>query len=144
MRAAIPFIFLSPITKRSPDGEIESADWTVLDVELYARQIEHIFNYNHVNVHERAVRQIAGTCPLDKSKANALEIPYVRCCNHKLALDVKKVPLIPLIGRTVDDVRQSMCEWKGSEKQSYGTKINKLFAFDTVCDEKEQCLFDDE
>lgn len=57
---------MSPIVKHSGKGDIESSYAIVFDTDGDIRQLEHVFNYCHSNVHEWSVCQIADSYPLNK------------------------------------------------------------------------------
>lgn len=43
---------ISPIAERDEDGQIESAHAKSFDATTNVRQLEQIFDYYHLNVHE--------------------------------------------------------------------------------------------
>lgn len=111
-----PLLSLSPLAYRDNTGEIESAHATSFDATTHWRQLEHIFNYYHDDVHQWAVSQVGDSCALNKAIATKLEIPHDGCCNLKLALDVNKMMSSPSTKQTLDDVWTTMHECKGSIK----------------------------
>lgn len=112
----MPLLSLSPIAKRDAEGEVESGYAITFDAESHIRQLEHVFHYFHVNVHDWAVCQIGDSCSLMKCIAERMQKPHVGCCNHKLALDVKSMVSAPAYQRTLDTIRTVMRKCKSSIK----------------------------
>lgn len=85
---SMSLLYISPIVARILDGDIESGYEISVDAATHIRQLEHIYNYGHVDVHRWAVFPITDSCALNKNIAVKMEIPHFGCVNHKLALDI--------------------------------------------------------
>lgn len=74
---SMQLLYLLPDAKLHEEGEVLSANAISFGAETLSRQLEHIFNYYHDNVHDWAVRQVADICSLNKSITNRMGIPHV-------------------------------------------------------------------
>ena len=79
-----PLLSLAPIPSRNEEGEIDSEHGINFNAESHIRQLEHVFNWYHVDVYEFCACQIADSCNLNKAIAKKMEIPHVGCANHRM------------------------------------------------------------
>lgn len=115
-KICMPLSWLSLLAKRYSEGEVESGYEIAIEDESHGRQVEHMFNYFHVYVHDWVVCQIAESCPLSKCMAEHMEKPHIGCYNHKLALQVNRIVYAPAYQRTVDSIRTAMRKCKSNIK----------------------------
>lgn len=54
----MPLLSLSPNSKRDSEGEVKISYAITIDADLNVRQLQHVFNYFHVDVHALAICQI--------------------------------------------------------------------------------------
>lgn len=106
---------------------------TSFNAKAHIRQLENIFHYFQVNVHEFALFLVFDSCALNKYIAKKIEISQVGCANHKLAPDVSTMVWSPALKHALDYVRITMPKCNASIKNRAKHSRLTNVALDVPC-----------